>query len=719
VLVGGRSMRAKNGTRTAVAAIVAALLVIFAAAAYADVAPGTDFRVSNVGVDGDTRPGAFNPDVAYNSTDNNYLIVWYGDGDFTFDYEIYGQLVDANGNQIGSDFQISQADGQGIPQRIALDPAVSYDSTNDQYLVIWYADQGQTDNEYEVWGQVLSATGAEVGSDFRISNVGTDGSISRTALRAPEVTYNPVANEYLAIWSGNNLPLFSKYEIWGQRVSAAGAEVGSDFRISNMGADTDPARGADKPVVAANSQTGDYMVAWYGNPLGAAGEYEIYGQVLNSAGAEVGTDVRVSNVGTDGDGLREPGPEPPAIAYDSVDNQYLVTWYGNNLTNKDEYEVWGQRLDATGGQVPDTTDFRISNVGTDGDSTTGAFNPSVSYDSVDNQYLVAWYGNIGAEVEICGQKLSGTGADVGGDIRLSNMGPEGDSSRGAFFPATTYNPQTNEYLATWYGDDATDNEFEVYARRVGTSNFACSSLPAPEITSLGQSSRHVTAGWTLPAGRLTGAIEVATAPDTDVDGFFLPQNTVLYQEYLDSTTSYSSAEQLPPGTYYVHVSAYDPLSPACAADPLALDCVWVFSSPPAVLTIPSNPTTPPPPAPVVPPPPVVPSKVIKLTVSAASTQKALKAKAIMLRASCDQACSLNASARLSVPGASKTYKARSVKRSLAAGKSVTLKLKLSAKTIRAAKAALRRHKKVRATVNLTALGPGGSTRSTKRISIKG
>jgi hypothetical protein len=191
------------------------------------------------------------------------------------------------------------------------------------------------------------------------------------------------------------------------------------------------------------------------------------------------------------------------------------------------------------------------------------------------------------------------------------VGAEGDTLRAAFFPATAYNSQANEYLATWYGDGlATDDEFEVFARRLGTPQ-ACSSI--------------------------------TTQP-------------------------------------------------------------------------------PPPPGPEPPPDedaPVAPNKVVKLSVTAASTQSALRAKAIVLRASCDEACTLTASARLSVPGASKTYSIKSVKRSLAANKRVTLKLKLSAKTIRAAKRALARRKNVRATVSLRARGAGGGQRkSTLRIRVK-
>jgi hypothetical protein len=774
VLVGGRSKRRTQSARTTTAvAVVAAVLAIFTGAALADVAPGTDFRVSNAGVDGDTQPGAFNPDVAYNSTDNQYLEVWYGDGDSTFDYEIYGQRVDANGNEIGSDFLISNADPPGNLTRIALDPAVAYNSTNNEYLVIWYADEMPTDNEYEVWGQRLSASGAELGSDFRISNMGPDNSTTRTPLRDPEVAYDATSNEYLAVWAGNNMGAVNKYEIWGQRITAAGAEVqgtaetscadavdsdgdglindgcpvvngtaetqvgnqcinaldddsdgtvndgcavNSDFRISNTGGDTDPSRGADNPVVATNTSNGEYMVAWYGNPSSAAGENEIYGQVLSQAGAEVGGDFRISNVGPEGNGLYEPGVDPPAIAYDSADNQFLVTWYGNDPPlQKDEYEIFGQRLTAAGAEV--NGDFRISNVGTDGDTARNTFAPAVTYNAADNQYLVAWYGDIGAEIEVCGQKLAGaSGSEVGGDVRLSHMGPDNDAAYAGFFPALAWNSAAHEFLATWYGDDTTDNEFEVYARRVGTAEPCSSGVirEPPQITALGHSSRHLTASWSLSSGIASYAIEAATSPAVRSDGFFADATTVLSDETLaPDSRSYTSGAQLPPGTYYVHIAAYNSSSPNCV-DPTHPACVLEFSDPVAV-TIPPDPPS----GGTNPPPGGGSSKVPTLKVGGQSSQKALRKKAIIVTATCDQACTLTASGRLSIPGVSKSYRLRSIKRSLTAGKKVTLKLKLSKKVIQTAKRALRKHKRIRATVRLTAKNSAGTKASRKVIRITG
>jgi hypothetical protein len=213
------------------------------------------------------------------------------------------------------------------------------------------------------------------------------------------------------------------------------------------------------------------------------------------------------------------------------------------------------------------------------------------------------------------------------------------------------------------------------------------------------------------------AIQAATSPAVDAEGFFTQGVALDDHDLAPGATSYQSAGQLAPGTYYVHVAAYNPAAPNCA-DPYSAACTWEFSDTLAV-TIPADPA---PPGPGPGPSPGGPggsNPVVTLTVAGASTQKALKAKAISLRATCDQACTLTASGTLTIPGASKTYRLKSVRRSLSAGKRVTLKLRLSTKVIRTARRALRSRKRIRARVRLVAQNSNGRKTSRKTIRITG
>jgi hypothetical protein len=322
----------------------------------------------------------------------------------------------------------------------------------------------------------------EIGTnDFRISDMGGDELFD--AFR-PAVAYGSQDNEYLVVWYGDDNTgslVDEELEIFGQRVDAAtGLPFGPDFRISDMGGTGDAAYDAYYPAVAYNSQANEYLVVWWGDDDTGSlvyGEFEIYGQRLSASGAEVGTnDFRISDMGGTGDADYD--AYYPAVAYNSQDNEYLVVWQGDDDTGSlvnDEYEIYGQRLSATGGGLG-TNDFRISDMGGTGNTTYNALYPAVAYNSQDNQYLVVWWGDddtgslVNEEFEIFGQRLNASGAEAGdNDFRLSDMGPDGNTTYAAAYPAVACNSQANEYLVVWHGDDNTspliDEEFEIFGQR--------------------------------------------------------------------------------------------------------------------------------------------------------------------------------------------------------------------------------------------------------------
>ena len=59
------------------------------------------------------------------------------------------------------------------------------------------------------------------------------------------------------------------------------------------------------------------------------------------------------------------------------------------------------------------------------------------------------------------------------DFRISNMGPDGNTRFFALDPAIAYNSSANEYLIIWAADDENgalvDDEFEIYAQRVNAA----------------------------------------------------------------------------------------------------------------------------------------------------------------------------------------------------------------------------------------------------------
>lgn len=408
------------------------------------------------------------------------------------EYEIFGQRIDAaTGAEVGTnDFRISDMGTDGNTSFTVQTPSVAYNSTNNEYLVVWVGDDNAAplvDNEYEVFGQRIDgATGAEVGTnDFRISDVGPDGNTAYIAL-TPDVAYNSVNNEYLVVWAADDYPtvLNDEYEIFAQRINGAtGAEVGTnDFRISDVGPTGSASYDAANPSVAYNSANNEYLVVWSGDdyPTVLNDENEIFAQRINGAtGAEVGTnDFRISDMGPVGNANYD--ATYPDVAYNSTNDEYLVIWVGDDNTAPlvdNDNEVFGQRVSGATGAEVGTNDFRISAMGPDGDVNYPVTMPRVTYCTAKNEYFVVWSGDddtlplINNEYEIFGQRLdAATGTEIGiDDLRISDMGPDGNVNFGATNPHVAYNSVNNEYLVVWTADDNTvplvDGENEIFGQR--------------------------------------------------------------------------------------------------------------------------------------------------------------------------------------------------------------------------------------------------------------
>jgi hypothetical protein len=255
-------------------------------------------------------------------------------------------------------------------------------------------------------------------------------------------------------------------------------------------------------------------------------------------------------------------------------------------------------------------------------------------------------------------------------------------------------------------------------------------LDPPVIQSLEQSGRHITASWTLPDTRNADLVEVAKASDTYPLGAFKVENLVHF-EYLPDPqqTSYFSTAQLAPGTYWVHVAALPALDPVKCPTLAEIACLIDEYSETNSVTIPPDPT----PGggggggssggstgsqqPTSKPTPVVVDKATAFAkLSAASTQDVDK---LFVLASMGEAGTITAGGTVSVPSLSKVYKFKTESVDATPGASVKLKLKLPKKALKAVKRALKRHKKLKAKLTITARDKAGNTKTAKRtVSLK-
>lgn len=421
------------------------------------------FRISQASNAGVERDAGF-PDVAYNPDDNEYLVVWEGDGlsgaDFRRVKEIFGQRINAaTGAEVGPDFLISRMSDAGHT-RVANDPQIAYNSTAHEYMVVWHGSGATSDPDevFEIYGQRLSRTGLEIGKDFRISHITDLGKVQETIVRQAahaNVAWNSASNQYLVVWEGMGQPENSlKAEIHGQLLSATGDSLGKSFRISNT---TDQGMGfnASGPGVAYNSAKNQYLVVWAGG-YKEQNQSEIWGQGLTAQGAQVGEgngDFRISQITTSVGGNRDAGAAH--VVYNKGDNEYLVVFQATGLpgaANERTNEIFGQRVNAATLKETGPDDFRISNtVGPKNE----ADNPRVAYNSLDKEYLVVWRGvrDVGP-FEIFGQRVSVAGAEIDSDIQISNIAAVG-KDRKVNLASVACNSTSGEYLTVWQGDGLT------------------------------------------------------------------------------------------------------------------------------------------------------------------------------------------------------------------------------------------------------------------------
>ena len=254
------------------------------------------------------------------------------------------------------DFRISYMGPSNNDDYRASSPDVVYNSTRKEYLVVWWGDSdsfGLVENEYEIWGKRVQWDDSPAGPQQRISDMGADGNYSYAAYD-PAAAYNPGADQYLVVWSGAEElgdPFGLMLEVYGQMLhyDALGdlAEVvPNDFQITYLQQEGYRMDRALDPVAAYNTRSDLFLVLWHGDydlPPLARGEFEIYGQLVDSESSLLQPlEFRLSQVGQDGD--VEHDADSPAVAA-GKGHSFLAVWHSNPGTaplSQVEQEIFGQ-----------------------------------------------------------------------------------------------------------------------------------------------------------------------------------------------------------------------------------------------------------------------------------------------------------------------------------------------------------------------------------------
>ena len=256
------------------------------------------------------------------------------------------------------------------------------------FTVTWTSN-GQDGSGLGVYGQRYSVGGAVVGGEFRVNTT--------TAGEQADASVAALADGgFVVTWSGYGST--DSWGVYGQRYNAAGASVGTEFRVNTTTADDQ-----FSPSVAALAN-GGFVVTWESPDGSTSG---IYGQRYDAFGSAVGTEFRV-NTTTAGD---QSTPSAAAL----VGGGFVVTWESGGQDGSG-WGVYGQRYDVSGAAVGGELRANTTTAGNQFDNSVAAL--------ADGGFVVEWTSD---PADINGQRYDASGAAVGGEFRV-NSATAGDQS---------------------------------------------------------------------------------------------------------------------------------------------------------------------------------------------------------------------------------------------------------------------------------------------------
>lgn len=424
--------------------------------------------------------------LASNTRANEVLVVWDGAALGSGKREVLARLLDAEGQPIGPTIPISQTGSIDDPRGEANSPDVVYNSVANEYFVVWQADPGvepMVDDELEIYGRRVSAAGAPLGEQVRISTMGTDGDARLGALD-PAIAWSQTAGRYLVVWWGDDETddlVDGELEIHGQILDEALQLVGARLRLSDMGPDREPTYDASRPDAAWNPARNEFMVVWQGDDdspgLINNGE-EIFGQRVSMSGEEIGADTRISHMGPDDSASFDAAG--PAIAVNPGADEFLVVWSGDDDgegLGDEQTEIFGQRVSGAGEEIG--PDVRLSKAGPDGSADYGAKDPAITWQAGIDGYLLVWAASdddpalAEGEVEIIGRSLaSDLSGDGGAEVRISSHSGPGGVEFPAEAPAIAATGTDGSFIAAWHG---------LVAEAVGHSEVFAQTIKVPPV----------------------------------------------------------------------------------------------------------------------------------------------------------------------------------------------------------------------------------------------
>lgn len=251
------------------------------------------------------------------------------------------------------------------------------------------------------------------------------------------------------------------------------------------------------PAIAYDSLHDEYLVVWENIQIGGA--HDVYARRVSGNG-QILTWFAVSA-----------GPHNrmnPSVAYDPTHDRFLVTWGYDYTGDGSDIDVYGRYISWNGGEI--LPEFFIA------DSTASEGKPEVAYGLANDEFLVVWKeSSAGSPSSIKGAYLLNNGTFL--RVTISSGVEDRD------FPDVAYNLARNEYMVTWDVVKSVTG-VDIYALRLDDEGNVLTNEFAVANTNLIEQHPTVSACRQADQYLVVWEQQFGTASDYDLWGRFMNGN---------------------------------------------------------------------------------------------------------------------------------------------------------------------------------------------------
>lgn len=426
---------------------------------------GANFQVSTSAPKRDTVPA-----VAWNSVDNEWVVVWeHWFDNQPLDRDIRARRISSTGALLGSETVIVQLTTDETMPRIAYSP------TTQRFMVVWVHDAK------DVKAKIVNNLLAQVVAPFYI-DLFTQGTS-----KEPDVVWRQNEDDFFIAWSETGGP-GNQQDLYGSLWNTDGTVKRDNIILRDVGNGVDLRR----PTLAYNAADDEYFMAYDNQNDSDTGAADIFGFRIDGTVTYQLSDIAlISN---------SSGIQVDATIVFNGSSEYLVAWEDDS---NGDWDVFGRKLTKAGVVSGSSVALRFSaDVETD---------PVLAWRTAASVYVLAWEEQTAnGDWDIYARAVS-TSLAIGTPERISRptSDPATETSN-EYNPALMLNATTGEYLFVW--QDGRSGVFDIWAQR---ATYASPGVPATP-TNLGHSANTTTSiTWTW------------TDNSTDETGFKLETDTHL------------------------------------------------------------------------------------------------------------------------------------------------------------------------------------------------